>query len=239
MTATTATTDEPFPTLRRPRQRLLVFARYPELGRVKTRLARELGDEKTLEIYRAMVQDLLQSIGRSSNDIEIEIGWTGGDGVAGQRIREFFDGHSLFVQSGATLGDRLTVAFTERVFFHAADKVIAIGTDDPSLPRHLIETAFSLLDSCEWVIGPAHDGGYYMIGARGGSFRGAVFEDIAWGESTVYDATHQRIKNLNASLAVLPLRRDIDHLDDLLQFTSHPDVTPRVAATARRLEIIR
>lgn len=226
-----------FATTHRARNRLLVFARYPELGRVKTRLARELGPGPTLDLYRAMVLDLLDNLGSSGPDLEIEIGWTGGDETPGRVISEFFRGHSLFMQSGNTLGDRLTVAMTERVFFHAAEKVIVIGSDDPAITRELIDTAFRLLDSCEWVIGPAHDGGYYLLGTRGASFRTSVFHDISWGESTVYADTLKRIRELNGTLAVLPRRRDIDHLSDLQTFLASAEATSRVLAAAKTMEL--
>jgi rSAM/selenodomain-associated transferase 1 len=234
MTATTS-----FPTTRHPRQRLLVYARYPELGRVKTRLARELGPEATLELYRAMVDDLFDRLGQSTDETAIEVGWTGGDDVAGRELRSTFREHELFQQTGATLGDRLVVAFTERIFFHQATKIIAIGTDDPSLPRELIDAAFNLLDSCEYVIGPANDGGYYLIGARAGTFRTALFQDISWGEATVYNETLAKIRAFNATVAVLPVRRDIDDLASLEAFLQSSAVTPRLATIAKRLELLR
>jgi rSAM/selenodomain-associated transferase 1 len=234
MTATTS-----FPTTRHPRQRLLIFARYPELGRVKSRLARELGPEATLQLYQAMVDDLLDRVGSSSEETAIEVGWSGADDVAGRELRSTFRDHSLFQQTGTDLGDRLVVAFTERVFFHQASKVIAIGTDDPALPRALIDKAFELLESCEYVIGPASDGGYYLIGARAGTFRTALFRDVPWGEPSVLETTLAKIRAFNATVALLPVRRDIDDLASLEAFLQSPDVTPVVAATAKRLELLR
>lgn len=231
--------SSPFPTTRRPSQRLLIFARYPELGRVKTRLGREVGDRAALDLYRAMLRDLLQSIGDANDEVEIEVGWTGGDDAAGDELREAFGPHPLFLQTGATLGDRLVVAFTERIFFHNATKVIAIGTDDPALPRSLIDSAFALLNSCEYVVGPANDGGYYLIGARAATFRTALFRDIPWGESTVFAETMRRIRTFGATVAVLPLRRDIDDREALERFLEHPELTSAVAETARRLELLK
>src|SRR5918911_532284 len=102
-----------FPTIPPPASRLLVFARLPEPGKVKTRLAHDLGD-------------------------------------------------------------RLAMAFSERFFFHRTQKCVAIGVDEPALPRALIDHAVALLDSCDWVIGPAGDGGYYLIGCRAAAYDTAI-----------------------------------------------------------------
>src|SRR5687767_7064914 len=122
-----------FATTTRPRQRLLIFARVPEEGQVKTRLAGKLGDEKTLALYRAMLADLLRSVGPSDETTEVEVMWTGSDAVDGDLLRQSFGDRLLAMQCGETLGDRLTVAFSERILFHRAEKVVVIGADDPTL----------------------------------------------------------------------------------------------------------
>ena len=73
----------------------------------------------------------------------------------GEKLRGAFGEHAKAVQTGATLGDRLSMAFSERFFFHRTEKIVVIGVDDPLLPRELIDHAFALLDSCEYVVGPA------------------------------------------------------------------------------------
>ena len=204
-----------FPVTNRPRQKLLVFARHPELGRVKTRLAAELGHDRTLAAYRAMLADLLDAIGNSDADTEVEIMWTASPEVTGDELRSSFGHRALAMQAGATLGERLSIAFSERIFFHEASKVIAIGTDEPSLDRALIDHAFALLDSCDWAIGPATDGGYYLLGCRAASFFPEVFMDIDWGTSRVFGETCDRIHATMQSLVTLPARRDIDFAEDL------------------------
>lgn len=203
------------PAIPPPPQRLLVFARLPECGRVKTRLARELGDERALDLYRAMLDDLLHSAGNASDDVAIEVLWAPSPDANGEAIREAFGTLPTAMQTGATLGDRLAMAFSERFFFHRTAKIIAIGVDDPDLPRALIDSAFALLDSCEWVVGPATDGGYYLIGCRGGAFNTGVFRDIAWGTSSVLAATLEKIRDWQASVALLPARSDLDEHADL------------------------
>ena len=198
-----------------PPQRLLVFARLPELGAVKTRLAATIGADRALEVYRAMIHDVLASIGSSTPETEIEIMWAPTAAASGAALRQSFGSHSLAMQTGATLGDRLSMAFSERFFFHRTQKIVAIGVDDPALSRQVIDHAFGLLESCEWTIGPALDGGYYLIGCRAAAFDPSVFTGISWGTGTVFAETMERIRGWGSTVAVLPQRRDIDTEEDL------------------------
>jgi rSAM/selenodomain-associated transferase 1 len=203
------------PTVPPAPQRLLVFARLPELGVVKTRLAATIGAERALTVYRAMLRDLLGSIGSSSANTEIEILWAPTAAANSASLREAFGPHTLAMQTGTTLGDRLAMAFSERFFFHRTEKIIAIGVDDPLLSREIIDHAFALLESCDWVVGPATDGGYYLIGCRAAAFDTSIFKDIEWGTSTVFAATMTRISAWGSTVAVLPERTDIDTEEDL------------------------
>ncbi|HEY3056919.1 MAG TPA: TIGR04282 family arsenosugar biosynthesis glycosyltransferase, partial [Thermoanaerobaculia bacterium] len=201
-----------------PPQRLLVFARLPELGKVKTRIAASLGDERTLAVYETMLRDLLQSIGASTPETEIEIVWAPTAAANGESLRRAFGERNLAMQTGTTLGDRLAMAFSERFFFQATQKIIAIGVDDPRLSRETVDHAFALLDSCEWVLGPATDGGYYLIGCRAGAFDTSVFVDIEWGSEKVLATTQERIRALGSTVAMLPMRSDIDTAEDLERY---------------------
>ena len=213
-----------FATTRPPAQRLLVFARVPELGKVKSRLGQAIGAEKALAVYEAMLRDLLQSIGTSNTDMEIEIFWAPTPAANGDALRRAFGDHALAMQTGATLGDRLAMAFSERFFFHRAQKIVAIGVDDPRLTREMIDGAFALLESCDWVIGPAHDGGYYLIGCRGAVFNASVFRNVTWGTDEVLQITLDRIRDAQNTTAILPIRYDIDVIEDLQRFArEHSD----------------
>jgi rSAM/selenodomain-associated transferase 1 len=204
-----------FPTIPPPQQRLLVFARLPERGAVKTRLARDAGNDRALAIYTAMLRDALASIGGSSDETEVEVMWAPTPIANAETLRAAFGDHTLAMQTGTDLGERLSMAFSERFFFHRTQKIVAVGVDDPTLPRALVDDAFALLESCEWVVGPAVDGGYYLIGCRGGSFDANIFDGIDWGTERVLGATLERIAGWNATVGVLPERRDIDGIDDL------------------------
>jgi uncharacterized protein len=213
-----------FPTIPAPSDRLLVFARVPERGRVKTRLAAELGDDRALELYRAMVRDTLQSIGQPTGDLEIEVVWAPTSAADGATLRRAFGEVALAMQTGATLGDRMSMAFSERFFFHRTQKIVAIGVDDPLIPRALIDDAFALLESCDWVVGPASDGGYYLIGCRGAAFDVDAFTDMEWGTARVLAETVGRIRSWSHTLAVLPERSDLDVTDDLRSFAARESV---------------
>jgi rSAM/selenodomain-associated transferase 1 len=207
-----------FPTVPPPPQRLLVFARLPELGKVKTRLAATVGDARALHVYEAMLRDLVESIGASTPETEIEVLWAPTPAANGTSLRRAFGPHAAAMQTGTTLGDRLSMAFSERFFFHRTEKIIVIGVDDPLLPRTLIDHAFSLLDSCEYVVGPAQDGGYYLFGCRALSFEPQVFQNIDWGTSKVLTETVQRIFETERTCALLPERWDIDTAEDLERY---------------------
>lgn len=207
-----------FLTVPPPAQRLLVFARLPELGKVKTRLAADVGDERALAIYEAMLRDLIANIGNSTPETEIEFLWPPTAAANGAALRRAFAHHSVAMQTGPTLGDRLSMALSERFFFHRTEKIVVIGADDPALTRDEIERAFALLESCEYVLGPAADGGYYLVGCRALAFDPVVFQGIDWGTSTVLAATLQRIASLNQTVALLPERYDIDTRADLERY---------------------
>lgn len=206
--------------IRPPKQRLLLFARLPERGRVKTRLAADLGEERALAVYEAMLRDLFASLGEFTNGTELEVLWAPTERANGEALTRAFGDRPLAMQTGADLGDRLSMAFSERFFFHRTQKIVAIGADEPTLPRETIDHAFALLDSVDWVVGPATDGGYYLIGCRAAAFNAEVFTGIAWGTPTVFAATMARIGSGENTVAVLPERADVDVVDDLRRFAA-------------------
>ena len=209
-----------FRTIPPPPERVLVFARLPELGKVKTRLARSIGEAKALAVYEAMLRDLQASIGPTSERTEIEMLWAPTEAANGERLAHAFGGYPTAMQTGETLGDRLAMAFSERFFFHRTEKIVAIGVDDPRLSRGAIDQALALLDSCEWVLGPATDGGYYLIGCRAGAFDSAIFAGVEWGSSSVLSSTLDRIAAAQQTVALLPERYDIDIEDDLRRYAA-------------------
>ena len=219
--------------IRPPKQRLLVFARLPELGQVKTRLAAAIGDERALAAYEAMLRDLFAGLGEFTNGTELEVLWAPTERANGESLTRAFGDRSLAMQTGADLGDRLSMAFSERFFFHRTQKIVAIGVDEPTLGRETIDHAFALLDSVDWVIGPATDGGYYLIGCRAAAFTAEVFTGIEWGTSTVFATTMAKIGSGENTVAVLPERSDIDVVDDLRRFAAEANANATGGELAR------
>ncbi len=209
-----------FPTTSRPPQKLIIFARVPQPGRVKTRLASEIGRDRAARIYRAMIEDLLGNFDAADGEIDLEIAWKASGEVGGSELREVFGDRRLAMQTGRDLGERLVVAFSERIVFHPTEKVIAIGVDEPTLDRECVLRAFRVLEGCDWVLGPSRDGGCYLIGCRAGSFHPSVFEKIEWGTPRVFSGIEASIRALGASAAILPERVDLEVAGDLRRFAS-------------------
>lgn len=182
-----------FRTVPPPRKRLLVFAQLPESEQAQARL-----------------DDAIAAIGTSTPELEIEVMWPPAPLVTGERLRRAFGPHAVAVQTGPTLGDRLAMAMSERFFFHRTQKIIVIGVDDPSLTRALIDRAFALLQSCEYVLGPATGGGYYLLGCRALAYDSSVFLDVEWGTPAVLQTTMTRIAALGRTVALLPEHNQIE-----------------------------
>lgn len=209
-----------FPTTSRPPSKLIVFARVPRPGRVKRRLAAELGDENAARLYRAMIEDVLARFVDDDPEIDLEVAWTSAGPATGEELRRVFGERRLAMQTGRDLGERLVVAFSEKIVFNRTDKVVAIGVDEPTLGRECVLRAFRLLDGCDWVVGPADGGGCYLVGCRAESFHPSVFEKIEWGTPRVFAGTESGIRALGASVAVLPQRLGLDSSGDLRRFVA-------------------
>ena len=187
-------------------QALIIFVRKPELGKVKTRLAATVGDEKALAIYKELLQHTFEITSVTDADKfvfyadEIETGdlWSG---------PRFFKA----VQSNGDLGEKMKNAFRS-LFQKGYDKVLIIGSDCFDLSAALIHQAFELLDKDNLVIGPAKDGGYYLLGMK--KMVAVIFKNKKWGTSSVYNDTIKDLSKNNLSYAILPLLRDVDTEDD-------------------------
>ncbi len=192
------------------RASMIVFVRYPSEGKVKTRLAAALGNHDAKEIYKRIAERIFSEVGKarkvhryafySDGDDREQIGkWLG---------RKFL----LANQEGELLGERMLSAFM-KVFSHGAEKAIIIGTDIPDLTGGIVEEAIAKLDQHDVVIGPAKDGGYYLLGMK--KIHASLFERIEYGTSSVLSQTVDRIDELGLSYCLLRELRDIDTEEDL------------------------
>ena len=189
---------------------IIVFVKNPELGKVKTRLAATLGDEKALKIYNKLVgytKDVLSQLSNVKRYIYYS------SFVVKQDI---WDNHQFEkrTQSTGGLGDRITTALKET--FETCNPIIIIGSDCPQLTPLHIKDAFEQLKTHNIVIGPSHDGGYYLLGMD--KYYPQLFQDINWSTSTVFQETVLKATNLNLGVDELETLSDIDYEEDWIKF---------------------
>jgi uncharacterized protein len=200
---------------------IIIFVRYPVKGQVKTRLAKTTSPEFALNFYKLCAENLIRNIKKvpsinrfvfysNKNEKTEIINWLGSK--------------LLFApQEGDDLGSRMKNAF-EKVFGAGSQKVIIVGTDIPDLSKEIIVEAFELLDSNDVVIGPAKDGGYYLLGMK--KMHTQLFDKIEYSTSSVLSETFLKMKELNLIYYLLPELRDIDTEDDLLKWLNHDCSNP-------------
>lgn len=188
---------------------IILFVRHPEKGRVKTRLARDIGDDRALEIYKQLL-DHTQAI---TKELDCDRFVFYADAIVADDIWEGND-YRKRVQAGDTLGERMKNAFAE-VFDSGYQKVVIIGSDCPQLSSAIISDAFKTLDTTDVVIGPATDGGYYLLALN--YMITAVFENKQWSTDTVLTDTVADLEKLAVTYSLAPVLRDIDTGDDLVQ----------------------
>ncbi|MFN0215566.1 MAG: TIGR04282 family arsenosugar biosynthesis glycosyltransferase [Saprospiraceae bacterium] len=185
---------------------LLIFIRNPQLGKVKTRLAHTLGDEEALRIYQILLEKTRETA--EACDAKRFLYYS-------EFIEENDEWHPDFfqkkVQYPGALGERMEDAF-ERAFQSGAHKVAIIGSDCPELTPSVLQQAFNLLASADFVLGPASDGGYYLLGMK--TFEPTVFRGLDWSTETVLQKTIEKIKTCNKSYALLPTLIDVDTEED-------------------------
>ncbi len=187
----------------------MIFVKNAELGKVKTRLASTLGDEMALKIYLSLLSHTRQIACEIkanrflfySDSINHEDDWKESD----------FQKH---LQHNGHLGDRINAAF--ELAFQSNDKVIIIGSDCASLNAEIVEEAFMALNHSPFVIGPAMDGGYYLIGMN--KFEPSIFKNIDWSTEQVLKQTIEAIKKLDKSCYLLPELSDIDYEEDWKEY---------------------
>ncbi|MDP5106210.1 MAG: TIGR04282 family arsenosugar biosynthesis glycosyltransferase [Polaribacter sp.] len=184
---------------------LLIFTRNPELGKVKTRLAKTVGDETALEIYKFLLQKTRTVSSKVTSDKAV---------YYSVKIREhdLWDANSYqkHQQVGEDLGIRMCNAF-KNGFEAGYEKVLIIGSDLHDLTTENIETAFNELDTNDIVLGPAEDGGYYLLGMK--SLQENIFHNKKWGTATVRKDTLADLKDKKVHL--LHELNDVDVFEDI------------------------
>ena len=186
---------------------LIIFVKNPELGKVKTRLARTIGDEKALYIYKLLLEQTFQV----TLPVLAEKKLYYSEFV--QNIDQFNDlVYEKHIQSGDGLGDKMYNAM-KHSFGEWAGKVVLIGSDCFELNSGIIEEAFKALEESDYVLGPAKDGGYYLIGMKALNLE--IFQNKEWSSENVFLDTLLDIKNQEKSHYLLPTLSDVDTEEDL------------------------
>ena len=184
---------------------LIIFVRNPVLGKVKTRLAASMGDEKALAVYKYLLQH--------TKNITENLPVTKFVFYAGEiNNNDIWNGYQKQLQYGNDLGERMANAFKE-LFKNGFKKICVIGSDCLELDTEILNAAFTALSNTDIIIGPATDGGYYLLGMKKDCT--VVFTKNNWGESSVYDTTIAIIKENNLQYLPLKMLNDVDTAEDL------------------------
>lgn len=210
---------------KRCQEEIIVFTRYPQAGQVKTRLIPELGADGAAGIHRSMSERIVRTARLLADDhgALLTVYYTGG---SPQLMRKWLGPELLYhEQTGADLGQKMMSAFRD-ARQRGAERAVLIGSDCPALDGGLITEALAALHNSQLVLGPATDGGYYLIGttnALPADTLALLFTDIAWGTSMVFQETVDRAGRAGVTPSILKELHDIDHPGDLAYFHHHPD----------------
>ncbi len=191
---------------------LIIFSRYPEAGRSKTRLIPALGASGAARLHEEMTRHTLRTATELARDypVQVEVHFAGGDEAL---IRQGFGGDFLYrPQVAGDLGQKMQTAL-EGALNKGARRIMVIGTDCPDLMALRLREAFEALKTWELVLGPTHDGGYYLIGCR--CVLPELFADIPWGTDQVLARTLASARQVGLNPYLLDTLPDVDRPEDL------------------------
>ncbi len=210
---------------------LVIMAKAPRLGAVKTRLTPSLSPEAVTAFYRCLLEDTL-ALAQSLRDVEVAIMCPDPDvnelaRLAGKEV-------SVVAQKGEGLAAGLNSVFAHFAESHRR-RIIAFNGDSPHLPRSVLEDAFETLAAHDVVVGPTHDGGYYLVGAK--ASHPALFARDGMGTSSALERLLSRVRALELSVGFADPFYDIDVADDLTRLAAELRLAPiRAPRTARWLK---
>jgi rSAM/selenodomain-associated transferase 1 len=190
---------------------ILVFVKYPEPGRVKTRLTAWIGADAAAELYRAFVADVLATV--KTLGFPFQICFYPEDKRA-LMLQWLGEEYHYVPQRGKNLGERMKYGFVD-AFADENERVVITGSDAPDLPLSILRRAFDGLTTHDVVIGPSQDGGYYLIGFRRDTFLPPVFDNIPWSTPTVFDMTMSILHDQGLKVSLLPEWQDVDTVGDI------------------------
>lgn len=192
---------------------LIIIAKYPEIGRVKTRLSGDLTDEQRLKLYMFLLTNTMSRLG-SIGGVDTFIAF------APVERRAFFEAYGLRLLPlpPGDLGERMFYAFKE-VFRKGYKKAALVGVDIPDLTPRIVTKAFELMNENDVVFGPARDGGYYLVGMK--KPLQELFTDIPWSSDTTLDRSVQRGRYAGRAVGFTETLSDIDTIEDVKKAGFH------------------
>jgi rSAM/selenodomain-associated transferase 1 len=215
---------------------VILFVKLPEKGMVKSRLASRMDWEMVLRLYEYMVFDVIDTL--NSGHYSFRICFAPFE--SSDRVRKWLGSDYFYMpQLGEDLGEKMEQAFL-RIFSEEVDKAILIGSDIPGVTSVIIDEAFDALVTHDSVIGPASDGGYYLIGFRKSALYLDIFHHMTWSTATVFEETVVRLRKASRSVHVLPECTDVDRKEDLITLLGQQrDCNAPVSRTLQYLNSIR
>ncbi|MDQ3388288.1 MAG: TIGR04282 family arsenosugar biosynthesis glycosyltransferase [Gemmatimonadota bacterium] len=188
---------------------VIVFVRAPRAGTVKTRLAASIGDEAALRVYRRLAERAVSEA--TASGAVVLVRFTPAD--AGEELRKWLGDQPVFLPQGeGELGARMERAFTE-AFAEGYSRVVIVGSDLPDLSAELLRRAFVALERAEAVVGPALDGGYYLLGLR--ESLPEIFRGVPWSTVEVLACTLRALGEQGITPVILETLGDVDEAEDL------------------------
>ncbi len=196
------------------RNGLIIFSKYPQYGKVKTRLAATIGNEKAIKFYNVCAKHLFDAAAALNGDTEIFLYFYPQNEL--KKIKEWVSKDFNYLpQSNGDLGTKMNRSFNE-AFAKGMEKVVIVGTDIPDVDSELLKKAFDELERHDVVIGPTYDGGYYLLGLK--KPVPSIFRNIEWSTHHVFDQTLKKLRELGLKPKLLNKLHDIDTELELLNW---------------------
>lgn len=189
---------------------LIIFTKNPELGKVKTRLAKSIGDKAALNIYKK----LLFTTEKATSTLDVKRHIYASPSV----LKHYWSTDHHTLQTGTDLGERMLNAF-KNGFEEGFDKIVLIGSDLPEISEGLVTEAFKQLQVNDVVFGPSIDGGYYLIGLS--TLHACIFKNKPWSTPQLLNKTLTELHHKNVTVSIMQTLNDIDTFEDLKQYPDY------------------
>ena len=203
------------------RECIILFTRFPQPGKVKTRMIDRLGPQGAAQLHKKLTEQVICRIkpALESRKIKLHIYYCGG---SQQEMADWLGKkYPLCIQQGNDLGQRMKHAFAQ-TRQQGAERILLIGSDCPDINADVITSGLEKLNNHDLVLGPAADGGYFLIGlSAAGSENVTLFNSINWGTDKVLEQTLTQARKGGLSCSLLPQLHDIDRPEDLDYFNYH------------------